>query len=115
MPRPGEEGRPASPLGLGVYPGQGAVSEFEKALLVRKLGVARVRKCEVAGRRVEGRKPVPSETVAEAKRLYRRSPKTGKRRSYRAIARALAERGHVVRNSGRQYGPESVKRMLART
>ncbi len=92
----------------------GAVSQFEKAQLVRKLRVARDRKSEEAGRRVEGRKPVPSETVAEAKRLARRSPKTGKRRSYRATARALADRGHRG-PSGKEYGPESVKRMLART
>ncbi len=48
---------------------------------------------------MEGRKPVPPETVAEAKRLYRRSPKTGKRRSYRAIAAAPTKRypgGNVI-------------------
>ncbi len=91
----------------------GAISQFEKAQLVIKLKVARDRKSAKAGRRVEGRKPVPSETLAEAKRLARRSPKTGKRRSLRAIAVALAERGHVG-PSGKLYGPESVKRMLAR-
>ncbi len=90
----------------------GAVSQFEKAQLVRKLRVARNRKRADTGR-CEGRKPVPAEVVAAAKRLARRSPKTGKRRSLRAIAAALAERGHQG-PGGKVYGPESVKRMLAR-
>ncbi len=90
----------------------GAVSQFEKAQLVRKLRVARDRKRADTGR-CEGRKPVPAEVVAEAKRLNRRSPKTGKRRSLRAVAAGLAERGHPG-PSGKPYGAESVKRMLTR-
>lgn len=45
----------------------GAVSQFEKAQLVRKLRAARDRKRADTGR-CEGRKPVPAEVVAEAKR-----------------------------------------------
>lgn len=92
----------------------GAISQFEKASLVVKLKGARDRASAKAGRRVEGRPPVPERVVREAKRLYRRNPKTGKRRSLRAIARALAERDHRG-PSGKEYGPESVKRMVART
>jgi hypothetical protein len=50
--------------------------------------------------------------LAEAKRLARRSPKTGQRRSLRAIAAELARLGHLG-PSGKPYGAESVKRMVA--
>jgi hypothetical protein len=43
----------------------------------------------------------------------RRSPKTGERRSLRAIAAELAQLGHLA-ESGRPYGAENVRRMLAR-
>ena len=58
----------------------------------------------------EGRKPVPSEVVAAARRLARK-PRKGKRPSLRAIAAGLAAMGHLG-PSGQTYGPESVKRML---
>jgi DNA invertase Pin-like site-specific DNA recombinase len=89
----------------------GAVSEFEKASLVQKLRKARERKRAETGR-CEGRKPVPEAVVKQAKRLRRKSPRTGKRLSLRRIAAALAEMGHTAR-SGRSYGAESVKRMVA--
>lgn len=89
----------------------GAVSEFEKASLVEKLRKARERKRAETGR-CEGRKPVPGVVVKEAKRLYRKSPRTGKRRSLRAIANELAELGHLA-PSKKRYGAESVKRMVA--
>ena len=88
----------------------GAVSEFEKASLVEKLRKARERKRIETGR-CEGRKPVPEAVVKEAKRLYRKNPRTGKRRSLRAIANALAELGHHA-PSGKPYGAESIKRMV---
>ena len=53
-----------------------AFAQYEKARLVRKLKVARDRKRAETGR-CEGRKPVPEEVVREARRLARRSPKTG--------------------------------------
>jgi hypothetical protein len=59
----------------------------------------------------EGWKPVAPEVVVQAKRLARRSPKTGKRRSLRDIAKEPAALGHLSR-SGQPYGPESIKRML---
>jgi len=92
----------------------GAVSEFEKAQLVIKLRVARDRNSEALGRRVEGRKAVPDDVVQEARRLARRSPKTGQGRSYRKIGADLATLGHVQPESGRAYGPESVKQMLGK-
>jgi DNA invertase Pin-like site-specific DNA recombinase len=90
----------------------GAVAEFEKAQLVARLRAARERKRAATGR-CEGAPPVPAEVVAEARRLARKSPKTGQRRSLRAIAAELAALGHVGR-SGKPFGAESVRRMLAR-
>jgi hypothetical protein len=51
--------------------------------------------------------------VHEAKRLARKSPKTGKARSLRAIAAELAALGHVA-PSGKPYEAMSIKRMLER-
>lgn len=90
----------------------GAVSEFEKASLVQKLRKARERKKAETGR-CEGRKPVPTVVVTEAKKLRRRNTRTGKRRSLRSVAEELAIQGYVS-PSGRPYGPESVKRMIGR-
>lgn len=94
----------------------GAISQFEKAQLVQKLKAARQRKRANTGR-CEGRKPVPDDVVKEARRLARKNPKTGERRSLREIADALASAGHTVlvngEPSGKAYGPESIKRMIA--
>jgi DNA invertase Pin-like site-specific DNA recombinase len=89
----------------------GAVSQFEKAALVAKLRHARDRKRQIAGR-CEGRKPVPAPVVAAARRLARRSPKTGKVRSLRAIAAELAALGHRG-PSGQPYHAGSIRHMLA--
>src|SRR5262245_51552584 len=89
----------------------GAVSQFEKAALVAKLRHAREAKRAATGR-CEGRKPVPEAVVVEARRLARRSPKTGKRRSLRAIAAELAALGHVG-PSGQPYHAGSIRHMLA--
>jgi len=88
----------------------GAVSEFEKAGLVAKLRAARDRKRQETGR-CEGRNPVPPEVISEARRLARRSPKTGKGRSLRAIAAELASMGHLG-VSGGPYTASSVRHML---
>src|SRR5262249_42090761 len=88
----------------------GAVGQFEKAALVAKLRHARERKREATGR-CEGRKAVSEATIAEARRLARKSPKTGKRRSLRAIAAELAALGHVG-PSGQPYHAGSVRHML---
>lgn len=94
----------------------GAVSQFEKAQLVQKLKGARARKKAATGR-CEGRKAVPDNVVKEARRLARKNPKTGERRSLREIAAALASAGLTVpvngKPSGKAYGPESIKRMLS--
>lgn len=88
----------------------GAISQFEKAQVVAKLKAARDRRRLATGR-CEGRKPVPEVVVKEARRLARRSPKTGQSRSLRAIATELAALGYHA-PSGQPYGPESVKRMI---
>jgi len=88
----------------------GAVSQFEKAALVAKLRHAREQMRATTGR-CEGRKPVPDEVVAEARRLARKSPKTGRRRSLRAIAAELAVLGHIG-PSGGPYHAGSIRYML---
>ena len=88
----------------------GAVSQFEKAGLVAKLRHARDQKRATTGR-CEGRKPVPAKVIAEARRLARKSPKTGQCRSLRAIAAELASLGHVG-PSGAHYHAGSVRHML---
>jgi DNA invertase Pin-like site-specific DNA recombinase len=88
----------------------GAVAQFEKASLVAKLRHARERKRTETGR-CEGRPPVPAAVVAEVRRLARRNPKTGKTRSLREIAAALAALGHLS-PSGRPYFAGSIRHML---
>jgi hypothetical protein len=85
-------------------------SQFEKASLVAKLRGARDRMRVDTGR-CEGRKPVPVEVVAEARRLARKNPKTGQTRSLREIAGALALEG-MMGPSGKPYFPASVAAML---
>ena len=89
----------------------GAIAQYEKAMIVMKLRGARNRKKAKTGR-CEGRKPVPAETEREAKRLARRNPKTGRKRSLRQIAEELARLGYKA-PTGSTYHPQSVKRMLA--
>ena len=89
----------------------GAVAQFEKAALVAKLRHARDRVRAEQGR-CEGRKPVPAEIIAAARKLARRSPKTGNRRSLRAISAELAALGHLG-PAGKPYLPGSIARMLA--
>ena len=92
----------------------GAVSQFEKASIVDKLRKARDHQSAVIGRRIEGRKPYSEtlpEMVKEAKRLARRSPKTGKRRSLRAIANELAVLGYT-RSNGEAYNAQTIKNII---
>ena len=89
----------------------GAVSQFEKAALVAKLRHARERRRATYGR-CEGRKQVPEQVVWEARRLARRSPKTGRRRSLRAIAAELARLGHFGPSG--IYHAGSIRHMLMR-
>jgi hypothetical protein len=66
------------------------------------------------GKRIEGRKgydDINPAVVKEAKRLARRSPKTGKARSLRQVAGELAALGFTTR-SGRPFSASQVKRLV---
>lgn len=92
----------------------GAISEFEKAMLVAKLKGARDRKRRT-GVKVEGRKSIAEqkpETVEMARKLARARPKGGKR-SLREISAELAAAGHLT-GLGNPYAPTAVKMMLAK-
>jgi DNA invertase Pin-like site-specific DNA recombinase len=92
----------------------GAVAEFEKASLVLKLRGARDRRSAALGRRVEGRKGYGStdpELVRQAKRLARRNPRTGEKRSLRAVAAELAGLG-FLNGRGRPFAAAQVARLL---
>ena len=92
----------------------GCVSEFEKAMTVARLKAARDRRSAARGRRIEGRKGY-AEThpglVREARRLFRRNPRTGARRSLRQISAELAALGHL-NPEGRPFHPDAVRRIL---
>jgi DNA invertase Pin-like site-specific DNA recombinase len=90
----------------------GAVSEFDKAMIVAKLKGARDRKRALTGK-CEGRKSHAEsnpDLVREAKRLRRRSPK-GHQRSLRDVAAELARLGYLNVN-GKLFAAMSVKSML---
>jgi DNA invertase Pin-like site-specific DNA recombinase len=90
----------------------GAISEFDKAMIVAKLRGARERKRRDAGK-CEGRKShaeLRPELVALAKRLHRQKPKGG-RMSLRQISAELEARGFLNEN-GRPFAAASVKSML---
>jgi DNA invertase Pin-like site-specific DNA recombinase len=100
----------------------GAVSEFEKAILVAKLRGARDRKRRT-GVKVEGRKSIAEQTmeadgrdghatVERARSLARARPKGGKR-SLREISAELAAEGFTTKG-GKPYAATAVKLMLAR-
>lgn len=91
----------------------GAVSEFDRAMTVAKLRGARDRKRR-EGKKVEGRKSLAElhpELVTIAKRLHRRNPKTGERRSLREIAGELAKQGFTSA-SGQPLSASVVKRIV---
>ena len=90
----------------------GAVSQFEKAMVVTKLKGARDRK-RATGVKVEGRKnyaEINPEMVALARKL-RRYPIKGRRRSLRQVASELAAAGYVS-SVGTPYAAMAVSRML---
>ncbi len=92
----------------------GAVSEFEKAQVVSKLKAARDRKREAAGK-CEGRKSyqeLDPVLVREAKRLRRRSPATGKRRSLRQISQELFDMGYSTA-AGTPFGAGQIQRLVS--
>jgi DNA invertase Pin-like site-specific DNA recombinase len=74
----------------------GAVSEFDKAMVVAKLKGARERKRALTGQKVEGRKShaeLHPELVALVRQLRRKRPKGGQR-SLRGISAELAVAWH---------------------
>lgn len=82
----------------------GAVSQFEKASLVAKLAGARMRKRQQTGR-CEGPKQAPETHRMLAQALHHEGL------SLRRISAKLAAEGFVA-PSGKEYGAESIKRML---
>jgi DNA invertase Pin-like site-specific DNA recombinase len=91
----------------------GAVSEFEKAMLVARLKGARDRKRAASGK-CGGRKShieAHPQTVAMAKALRWVNKRMREKRSLREIAAELAKAGHVAR-SGKAYGPSAIASML---
>ncbi len=90
----------------------GAVSEFEKAMVVSKLKGARDRK-RATGVKVEGRKSyleINPDMVRLAKRLHR-YPVNGRRRSLRDVSTALAAAGFVTA-AGKPYAAAAVAKMI---
>lgn len=95
----------------------GAVSEFEKAMLVEKLRGARERKRRETGKKVGGRKNYAeieggSDMITLARKLHR-YPVNGKRRSLNDVAVALAEAGYLS-SAGKPFTRMAVSRMLER-
>lgn len=97
----------------------GAVSQFEKASLVAKLKGARDRVMKAQAER--GEKPkcggrqsyreIDGAMVDLARKLHR-YPVNGRRRSLREVSAELAAAGHMSA-SGKPFGAEAVKRMIA--
>lgn len=98
----------------------GVFAQLEKARLVRKLKSGRDKKRREEGK-CEGRKSLKETDplmVKEAKRL-RRKPRNGKRLSYRAIAKELADLGFTRKakvdgkwiDTGEPYSAMTVKRV----
>lgn len=85
----------------------GAVSAFEKDMLVDKLKKARNRKRSETGR-CEGRKPPPLDHRLAARGFAAEGA------SLRAVGARLASQG-ILGPSGMPYGPESIKRMIAKS
>jgi DNA invertase Pin-like site-specific DNA recombinase len=91
----------------------GAVSEFDKAMVVAKLKGARDRKRALTGEKVEGRKShgeLRPELVALVRQLRRRRPKGGQR-SLRDISAELAQRG-IMNERGNAFSAASINSML---
>lgn len=92
----------------------GAVSEFEKRVIVLKLRAARERK-RARGERVEGVKPYghfPAEqALIDRIRRLRRKPAKGRRLSVAAIAAQLNAEGHRNR-AGREWSAQLIHHVL---
>jgi DNA invertase Pin-like site-specific DNA recombinase len=86
----------------------GAVSQFEKAMVVAKLKGARDRK-RATGAKVEGRKSYAEMETGE--KLIKAARALNDGRSLRKISAALAEQGHTTRE-GKPFSASSVKAIL---
>lgn len=105
----------ADPMVEAVRQMLGVMAQLDKALTVAKLRGARDRASATVGRRVEGRKgygETNPEVVRQAKRLARKSPKTGEARSLREIATELAALG-MMTGRGTVFSAGQVRRLLA--
>ena len=94
----------------------GAVAQFDKSVIVRKLKAARERQRKEHGR-CEGRKPYGStpaeQQVLEQIILLRRKPRKGRRLSYQKIAKQLNDDGMLAR-SGREWKGTTIRNIVAR-
>jgi DNA invertase Pin-like site-specific DNA recombinase len=93
----------------------GAVSEFDKAMVVAKLKGVRERKRVITGKKVEGRKShaeLRPELVALVRQLRRKRPKGGQR-SLREISTELAARG-IMNERCVPFSAASINAILAR-
>jgi DNA invertase Pin-like site-specific DNA recombinase len=86
----------------------GAVSQFEKAMIIAKLKGARDRK-RATGVKVEGRKAYAEMETGQELIAVARALNDG--RSLRKISAALAEQGHTTRE-GKPFSASSVKAIL---
>ena len=93
----------------------GAVSEFEKRVLVLKLRAARERVRKRTGR-CEGRKPYGTQSgervVIARMRQLRRKPVKGRRASFAAVAASLNGEGHRNR-AGRVWSAQMVHHVVS--
>ena len=94
----------------------GVMAQLDKAVTVAKLKGARDRASEKVGHRVEGRTgykhPRYADLIRESKRLHRKSPRSGKRRSLRTISAELGAAGYVT-EAGLRFSASQVQRLLA--
>lgn len=103
------------PMVVAIRQMLGVMAQLEKAMTVAKLKGARDRAAHRAGKRVEGRKGYDDTNralVQEAKRLARKSPKTGKARSLREIAAELKELGFAT-SAGNPFSASQVQRLIS--
>jgi|TARA_B110000495_G_scaffold164992_1_gene150675 DNA invertase Pin-like site-specific DNA recombinase len=91
----------------------GAVSSFERATVVARLKSGRERKKKLTGKG-QGRRSLTEvfpDLSVKAKRLRRKSPKTGKRLSYDKVAEALFAAGYAT-SKGNRYSASTVKSLV---
>ena len=92
----------------------GAVDQYDHSSICLRLEHGRKKKIKETGKC--GGMPAYQDTnpalVKAAKRLYRRSPKTGQRRTLRAISKELSLLGFTTK-TGNQFSTSQVNRLVA--